>query len=68
MSQTNSTNMSGNPVFPGWFADPELHCFSGRYFIYPTGSSSPDRQASFECWSSDESTGSSSTRTARSLR
>lgn len=25
-----------NPVLPGWYADPELRAFSGRYWIYPT--------------------------------
>ena len=28
--------MSSNPVFPGWYADPELHYFDGKYCIYPT--------------------------------
>jgi hypothetical protein len=22
---------AGNPVVPGWYADPELHIFEGRY-------------------------------------
>jgi beta-xylosidase len=46
----------GIPAFLGWYADPELHCFNGRYYIYPTGSASHERQASFECWSSDDLT------------
>ncbi|MDB5046549.1 MAG: arabinan endo,5-alpha-L-arabinosidase, partial [Deinococcus sp.] len=53
--------LSGNPVFPGWYADPELHLFTGpdgvpRYYIYPTGSADFARQASFECWSSEDLT------------
>jgi len=53
--------MSGNPVFPGWYADPEVHVFLSpegvpRYYIYPTGSADFDRQASFECWSSADLT------------
>lgn len=27
---------AGNPVVPGWYADPELHIFEGRYWLYPT--------------------------------
>ncbi len=25
-----------NPAFPGWYADPEIRIFAGRYWIYPT--------------------------------
>mgnify|MGYP006140114137 CR=1 FL=1 len=25
-----------NPIVPGWYADPEIHVFAGRYWIYPT--------------------------------
>lgn len=28
--------MSGNPVFPGWYADPEGIVFDDEYWIYPT--------------------------------
>ena len=41
-----------NPLFPGWYADPEIHCFEGRYYLYPTGSASFEEQHTFECWSS----------------
>ena len=27
---------SGNPVFPGWYADPEGIIFDNEYWIYPT--------------------------------
>jgi hypothetical protein len=27
---------SGNPVFPGWYADPEVAAFGKEYWIYPT--------------------------------
>jgi len=46
--------MTGNPVFPGWYADPELHYFAGRYYIYPTGSAAYSEQSVFECWSSED--------------
>lgn len=44
--------MTGNPLFEGWYADPEIHFFAGRYYVYPTGSADFASQASFECWSS----------------
>ncbi len=43
---------SGNPVLPGWYADPEIHVFEGRYWIYPTCSRAYDEQTHFEAWSS----------------
>jgi beta-xylosidase len=44
--------LSGNPIFPGWYADPELHIFDGRYYLYPTYSADYDKQTFFEAWSS----------------
>ena len=26
---------SGNPILPGWYADPEAHVFGNEYWIYP---------------------------------
>src|SRR5688572_23709344 len=34
----------GNPVLPGWYADPEAHVFDGRYWIYPTYSAPYNQQ------------------------
>ena len=45
---------SSNPVLPGWYADPELHVFGNRYYIYPTFSADYDSQTFFEVWSSDD--------------
>lgn len=28
--------IASNPIVPGWYADPEIHVFAGRYWIYPT--------------------------------
>jgi beta-xylosidase len=47
---------TGNPLFPGWYADPEIHCFAGRYYIYPTTSRPYAEQTFFECFSSDDLT------------
>lgn len=35
-TQENEKAMSGNPVFPGWYADPEGIIFGDEYWIYPT--------------------------------
>lgn len=49
-----SKSHSGNPVFEGWYADPEIHLFQGRYYIYPTFSAAYEEQTFFEVWSSDD--------------
>ncbi len=56
MTHIDGHRLAGNPVFPGWYADPELHYFAGRYYIYPTGSMDFSDQCVFECWSSDDLT------------
>lgn len=43
-----------NPLFEGWWADPELHLFNGRYYIYPTYSAVYEEQTFFDVWSSDD--------------
>jgi beta-xylosidase len=43
---------SGNPVFPGWYADPEVAVFGREYWIYPTYSAPYDRQTHFDAFSS----------------
>ncbi|MBX3118559.1 MAG: glycoside hydrolase family 43 protein [Fimbriimonadaceae bacterium] len=48
---------SGNPLFPGWWADPEIHVFDGRYYIYPTFSAAYEDQTFFDVWSSSDLTG-----------
>jgi beta-xylosidase len=45
-----------NPLFPGWYADPEIHFFESRYYIYPTTSLPYHEQTFFECWSSADLT------------
>lgn len=43
-----------NPLFEGWYADPEIHFFEGRYYIYPTFSAEYEKQTFFEAWSSPD--------------
>ena len=33
---------ASNPIVPGWYADPEIRVFAGRYWIYPTYSDRTD--------------------------
>lgn len=44
--------MSGNPLFPGWYADPEGVIFDGRYWIYPTYSDAYEKQVFLDAFSS----------------
>ena len=45
---------SGNPIFPGWYADPEGAVFDGRFWVYPTYSAPYDQQTFFDCFSSPD--------------
>src|SRR5215207_175660 len=43
---------SGNPILPGWYADPEARVFAGRYWIYPTYSAPSHQQTLIDAFSS----------------
>jgi beta-xylosidase len=45
---------AGNPVFPGWYADPEGIIFKKRYWIYPTYSDKYNKQVFFDAFSSPD--------------
>jgi beta-xylosidase len=45
---------SGNPLFPGWYADPEVICYGDTYWIYPTYSAPYEQQIFFDCFSSKD--------------
>lgn len=45
---------SGNPVFEGWYADPEGIIYDNTYWIYPTRSDVYEKQTAFDCFSSDD--------------
>jgi beta-xylosidase len=46
--------MSGNPVFEGWYADPEGIIYDDTYWIYPTYSDVYENQVFFDCFSSKD--------------
>lgn len=43
---------SGNPLFPGWYADPEAIIFGKEYWIYPTFSAPYEKQIFLDAFSS----------------
>ncbi|UPG85847.1 glycoside hydrolase family 43 protein [Luteibacter aegosomatis] len=48
------TAHAGNPVFPGWYADPEAAIFENQYWIYPTTSLRYSEQQGFDAFSSPD--------------
>ena len=51
-SCTSQKKTSGNPIFPGWYADPEAVVFDNRYWIYPTFSAPYNQQVLMDAFSS----------------
>lgn len=49
-----TTQMSGNPLFPGWYADPEVAIFADSIWIFPTYSARYERQVFFDAFSSPD--------------
>ncbi|MEP6746504.1 MAG: glycoside hydrolase family 43 protein [Bacteroidota bacterium] len=45
---------SGNPLFPGWYADPEGAVFNKEYWIYPTFSAPYNKQVFLDAFSSPD--------------
>ena len=55
MPQSKADSLhSGNPLFPGWYADPEGAVFNQQYWIYPTYSALYDQQVFFDAFSSTD--------------
>lgn len=52
--KTNTISYSGNPVFEGWYADPEGIIYDDLYWIFPTYSAEYEEQVFFDCFSSDD--------------
>ena len=49
-----SHQKSGNPLFSGWYADPEAVIFNKTYWIYPTYSAPYDKQVFMDAFSSKD--------------
>jgi beta-xylosidase len=50
----NTKQTSGNPLFPGWYADPEAAVFENQYWIYPTYSAPYNKQVFLDAFSSPD--------------
>lgn len=53
-SCSTSRKQSGNPIFPGWYADPEAVVMDNRYWIYPTFSAPYNKQVHMDAFSSKD--------------
>jgi beta-xylosidase len=51
---TAQAQRSGNPILPGWYADPEARIFAGEYWIYPTSSAPVNQQTLIDAFSSTD--------------
>lgn len=54
LSLTSYAQKAGNPVFKGWYADPEGIVYDKTYWIYPTYSAPFDSQVFFDAFSSPD--------------
>jgi hypothetical protein len=50
----DAPKLSGNPIFEGWYADPEGIVFGDEYWIYPTYSAGYTDQLHFDAFSSKD--------------
>ena len=53
-ASAKSKKQSGNPIFQGMYADPEVAVMGGKYWIFPTYSAPYDDQLYFDAFSSTD--------------
>jgi len=53
-AQTLTQKTAGNPLFPGWYADPEVAVFGKQFWIYPTYSAKFNEQVFMDAFSSPD--------------
>jgi len=53
-AQQKPAKTSGNPIFEGWYADPEVAIFGKKYWIYPTYSAKYEKQTFMDAFSSPD--------------
>lgn len=53
-SLAQNKSSSGNPVFPGWYADPEGIIIQNKFWIYPTYSAPFEQQIFMDAFSSSD--------------
>lgn len=54
MQAQDKKEMSGNPIFQGWYADPEGAVLDGQYWVFPTYSAEFDDQTFLDAFSSPD--------------
>lgn len=52
--RSQNKDLSGNPIFPGWYADPEGVIFNNEYWVYPTYSAPYEKQVFLDAFSSKD--------------
>ncbi len=53
-NMNKNINFSGNPIFEGWYADPEGVIFDKKYWIFPTYSDKYEKQVFLDAFSSKD--------------
>lgn len=53
-SNYGQDKQTNNPIFEGWYADPEGAVFNDTYWVYPTFSDDYDKQLHFDAFSSKD--------------
>jgi Glycosyl hydrolases family 43 len=48
------TSVAGNPIYDGWYADPDAAVYGGTYWVYPTTSKTYDEQTYLDAFSSTD--------------
>ncbi|GAB3663844.1 glycoside hydrolase family 43 protein [Echinicola sediminis] len=51
---SKEAELSGNPIFEGWYADPEAIVYDDTYWIYPTYSDEYEKQVFMDAFSSKD--------------
>jgi beta-xylosidase len=54
LKKINSDVYSGNPIFKGWYADPEARIFNHQCWVFPTYSAKYEEQVSLDAFSSTD--------------
>lgn len=54
LPSTSAKRTSGNPLFEGWYADPEGVILDNQYWIYPTYSAKYEKQVFLDAFSSND--------------
>jgi beta-xylosidase len=52
--KNDKVQYSSNPIFEGWYADPEGIIYNDLYWIFPTYSDEYEKQVFFDCFSSPD--------------